>query len=194
MKAITTLACRSGDIADRGARGARSRPTGQKPVRFIVGCAGSATGITARMFAEIPGSLERRGDRRERCRAPARQRRPGKREVGSRRDTFYQGASGALTINPTLLTSQTYDVARDLVPVARLLVMASILAVNNDVPAKSRSSSRSPGRSPSRQAIPVRLARRQRRNTSCCSELLKRQAGIDVVHVPYRAARWVTTT
>ena len=34
-------------------------------------------------------------------------------------------------------SSQTYDVIRDFAPVARLLVMPSILAVNNDVPAKS---------------------------------------------------------
>jgi tripartite-type tricarboxylate transporter receptor subunit TctC len=100
--------------------------------------------------------------------------------------TFYWGANGALTINPTLMASQTYDVERDLAPVARLLVMPSILAVNNDVPAKSF-------------AEFVALAKAQPGKLSYASpgvgtpqhiagELLKRQAGIDVVHVPYRGA------
>src|SRR6202007_189958 len=110
-----------------------------KPVRFIVGfTAGSATDITARIFAQkfaevwsvpvtvenVPGAGGSVGGDRVAKAAPD----------GA---TFYWGANGALTINPTLLSSQSYDVLRDLTPVARLLVMPSILAVNNDVPAKS---------------------------------------------------------
>jgi tripartite-type tricarboxylate transporter receptor subunit TctC len=100
--------------------------------------------------------------------------------------TFYWGANGALSINPTLLPNQTYDVERDLAPVARLLVMPSILAVNNDVPAKSF-------------AEFVAMAKAQPGKLSYASpgtgtpqhiagEMLKRQAGIDIVHVPYRGA------
>jgi tripartite-type tricarboxylate transporter receptor subunit TctC len=159
-----------------------------KPVRFIVGfTAGSATDITARMFAQkfqeawnvavtvenVPGAGGSVGGDRVAKSAPD----------GT---TFYWGANGALTINPTLLTSQTYDVARDLAPVARLLVMASILAVNNDVPAKTFQEF-------------VALAKAQPGKLSYASpgvgtpqhiagELLKRQAGIDIVHVPYRGA------
>ena len=110
-----------------------------RPIRIIVGFTpGSATDITARMFAlklnaawnvpvtveNIPGAGGSVGGDRVAKSAPD----------GT---TFYWGANGALTINPTLLTSQTYDVVHDLAPVARLLVMPSILAVNNDVPAKS---------------------------------------------------------
>ena len=51
--------------------------------------------------------------------------------------TLYWGANGAMTINPSLLPSPTFDPVRDLAPIARVLVMPSILAVNNDVPAKS---------------------------------------------------------
>jgi len=159
-----------------------------KPIRFIVGfTAGSATDITARMFAQkfqeawnvsvtvenVPGAGGSVGGDRVAKAAPD----------GS---TFYWGANGALTINPTLLTSQTYDVSRDLAPVARLLVMASILAVNNDVPAKTF-------------AEFVALAKAQPGKLSYASpgvgtpqhiagELLKRQAGIELVHVPYRGA------
>src|SRR6185503_7512418 len=111
-----------------------------KPIRFIVGfTAGSATDITARLFAQkfaeawhvavtvenVPGAGGSVAGDRVAKSAPD----------GA---TFYWGANGALTIHPTLLSgSQTYDVVRDLAPVARLLVMPSILAVNNDVPAKT---------------------------------------------------------
>jgi tripartite-type tricarboxylate transporter receptor subunit TctC len=159
-----------------------------KPVRFIVGfTAGSATDITARIFAQkfaetwnvpvtvenVPGAGGSVGGDRVAKSAPD----------GT---TFYWGANGALTINPTLLANQTYDVVRDLRPVARLLIMPSILAVNNDVPAKSFSDL-------------VALAKAQPGKLSYASpgvgtpqhiaaELLKRQAGVDIVHVPYRGA------
>jgi tripartite-type tricarboxylate transporter receptor subunit TctC len=159
-----------------------------KPVRFIVGfTAGSATDITARMFAQkfqqawgvavtvenVPGAGGSVGGDRVAKSAPD----------GA---TFYWGANGALTINPTLLASQTYDVTRDLTPVARLLVMPSILAVNNNVLAKSF-------------AEFVALAKAQPGKLSYASpgtgtpqhiagEMLKAQAGIDIVHVPYRGA------
>jgi tripartite-type tricarboxylate transporter receptor subunit TctC len=159
-----------------------------KPIRFIVGfTAGSATDITARVFAQkfqdawkvavtvenVPGAGGSVGGDRVAKSAPD----------GT---TFYWGANGALTINPTLLPNQTYDVSRDLAPVVRLLVMASILAVNDDVPAKTF------------QEL-VALAKAQPGKLSYASpgvgtpqhiagELLKRQAGVDIVHVPYRGA------
>ena len=52
--------------------------------------------------------------------------------------TLYWGANGAMTINPSLLPNPSFDPQRDLAPIARLLVSPSILAVNNDVPAKTR--------------------------------------------------------
>jgi len=159
-----------------------------KPIRLIVGfTAGSATDITARLFAQklqdawgvavtvenVPGAGGSVG---------------GDRVAKSTPDgaTFYWGANGALTINPTLLSNLTFDVQRDLAPVARLLVMASIVAVNNDVPAKSfaelialakarpgKLSYASPG-----VGTPQHIA----------GELLKSLAGVDIVHVPYRGA------
>ena len=163
-------------------------PYPDKPVRFIVGfTAGSATDITARLFAQkfaeawnvpvtvenVPGAGGSVGGDRVAKSAPD----------GT---TFYWGANGALTINPTLLTSQTYDVVRDLAPVARLLVMPSILAVGNDVPAKSFSEL-------------IALAKAQPGKLSYASpgvgtpqhiagELLKGLTGVNIVHVPYRGA------
>jgi tripartite-type tricarboxylate transporter receptor subunit TctC len=159
-----------------------------KPVRFIVGFTpGSATDITARLFAAkfaeawgVPVTVEN---------VPgAGGSVAGDRVAKSAPDgaTFYWGANGALTINPTLQANPTYDVQRDLAPVARLLIMASILAVNNDVPAKSfaelfalakaqpgKLSYASPG-----VGTPQHIA----------GELLKSLAGVDIVHVPYRGA------
>jgi tripartite-type tricarboxylate transporter receptor subunit TctC len=159
-----------------------------KPVRFIVGFTpGSATDITARLFAQkfaeawgvpvtvenVPGAGGSVGGDRVAKSAPD----------GS---TFYWGANGALTINPTLQANPTYDVQRDLAPVARLLVMASILAVGNDLPAKS-------------VAELFALAKTQPGKLSYASpgvgtpqhiagELLKTLAAVDIVHVPYRGA------
>ena len=159
-----------------------------KPVRFIVGFTpGSATDITARLFAakfaeawnvpvtveNVPGAGGSVGGDRVAKSAPD----------GT---TFYWGANGALTINPTLQPNQTYDVLRDLAPVARLLIVPSIVAVNNDVPAKTF-----------RELIA--LAKAQPGKLSYASpgvgtpqhiagELLKSLAGVDITHVPYRGA------
>jgi tripartite-type tricarboxylate transporter receptor subunit TctC len=102
--------------------------------------------------------------------------------------TLYWGANGALTINPSLQNNPTFEPLRDLAPVARLLVMPSILAVNNDLPVNS-------------VAELIALAKAQPGKLSYASpgtgtpqhiagEVFKRQAGIDIVHVPYRGANF----
>ena len=157
-----------------------------RPVRIIVGfTAGSATDITARMFAQklnaawnvpvtvenIPGAGGSVGGDRVAKAAPD----------GT---TLYWGANGAMTINPSLLPNPTFDPVRDLAPIARVLVMPSLLVVNNDVPANSvaelfalakarpgQLSYASPG-----VGTPQHIA----------GELLKSLASVDIVHVPYR--------
>ena len=159
-----------------------------RPIRIIVGFTpGSATDITARMFAlklnaawnvpvtveNIPGAGGSVGGERVAKAAPD----------GT---TLYWGANGAMTINPSLSPSPTFDPARDLAPIARVLVMASIVAINNDMPAKSvaelfalakakpgQLSYASPG-----VGTPQHIA----------GELLKGLAGVDIIHVPYRGA------
>jgi tripartite-type tricarboxylate transporter receptor subunit TctC len=157
-----------------------------RPVRIIVGfTAGSATDITARMFAQklnaawnvpvtvenVPGAGGSVGGDRVAKAAPD----------GT---TLYWGANGAMTINPSLLPNPTFDTVRDLAPIARVLVMPSLLVVNNDVPAKSvaelfalakarpgQLSYASPG-----VGTPQHIA----------GELLKSLANVNIVHVPYR--------
>lgn len=170
--------------------GAHAQNYPDRPIRMIVGFTpGSATDITGRMFAQklsealgvpvtvenIPGAGGSAG---------------GERAARATPDgyTLYWGANGAMTINPTLLPNPAFDPARDLVPIARLLVSPTILAVNNDVPAKSvtelvaliksqpgKLSYASPG-----PGTPQHIA----------GELFKAQLGLDLVHVPYRGANF----
>ena len=159
-------------------------------VRILVGFTpGSATDVSARMFAQklsdawavpvtvenLPGGGGSIG---------------GERVARSPPDgyTLYWGANGAMTINPSLQNNPTFEPMRDLAPVARLLVMPSILAVNVDVPAKT-------------VAELIALAKVQPGKLTYASpgtgtpqhiagEMLKRMAGIDLVHVPYRGANF----
>ena len=162
----------------------------ERAIRILVGFTpGSATDISARMFAQklgenwnvtvtvenLPGGGGSVGGERVGKSAPDGY-------------TLYWGANGALTINPSLQTNPTFEPLRDLAPVARLLVMPSILAVNNDVPAKTVTEL-------------IALAKAQPGKLSFASpgagtpqhiagEVFKNQFGLDIVHVPYRGANF----
>ena len=159
-----------------------------RPVRIIVTFApGSATDITARVIAQklseawgiavtienIPGSGGVVGADRIAKATP---------------DGYTLGwiANGALTIAPALQSKLPYDSARDFAPISQVLVMSSIVAVNNDVPVKSL------------QEL-VAFAKAQPGKLSYATpgvgtpqhiggELLKSLASLDIIHVPYRGA------
>ena len=159
-----------------------------RPVRLIVGFTpGSATDITARIFAQkfseawgvavtvenVPGAGGSVGLDRVAKATPDGY-------------TLAWAASGALTIGPSLQSKISYDPLRDLAPISQVLTMPSILAVNNDVPAKSFEEL-------------IALAKAQPGKLSYATpgagtpqhvagELLKSLAGVDIVHVPYRGA------
>jgi tripartite-type tricarboxylate transporter receptor subunit TctC len=163
-------------------------PYPDRPVRIIVTFApGGATDITARIIAQklteawgvpvtienIPGAGGSVGADRTAKAAP---------------DGYTLGwiANGALTIAPGLQSKLPYDSTRDFAPISQVLVMPSILAVNNDVPVKTF------------QEL-VALAKAQPGKLSYATpgvgtpqhiggELLKSLAGIDIIHVPYRGA------
>ena len=172
----------------RATRSAQNYP--DRPIRIMVGFTpGSATDITgAHVRAEARARPGRAGDGGE---LPG-----GGGSVGGERVakaapdgyTLYWGANGAMTINPSLLPNPTFDPQRDLAPIARLLVSPSILAVNNDVPVKT-------------VAELIALAKAQPGKLSYASpgtgtpqhiagEVFKAQAGLDIVHVPYRGANF----
>jgi tripartite-type tricarboxylate transporter receptor subunit TctC len=159
-----------------------------RPVRIIVTFApGSATDITARVIAQklsvawgvavtienIPGSGGVVGADRIAKATP---------------DGYTLGwiANGALTIAPALQSKLPYDSARDFAPISQVLVMSSIVAVNNDVPVKNL------------QEL-VAFAKAQPGKLSYATpgvgtpqhiggELLKSLASVDITHVPYRGA------
>ena len=185
MKAISVVAALSAVLLSAPAVAQTNYP--DKPIRIMVGFTpGSATDVTARLFAQkfaeawsVPVTVEN---------LPG-----GGGSVALERvakavpdgTTLYWGANGALTIGPSLQSKPTYDPVRDLAPIARVLVMPSLLVVNNDVPAKSL------------QEL-IALAKAQPGKLSYASpgvgtpqhiggELLKSLAGVDIVHVPYRA-------
>src|SRR5262249_42364628 len=161
-----------------------------RTIHLLVGFTpGSATDVSARVFAQrlseiwsVPVTVENLpgGGGSVAAERVARAAADGY--------TLYWGANGAMTINPSLQPSPSFDPARDLAPIARLLVAPSILAVNNDVPAKT-------------VAELIALAKAQPGKLSCASpgtgtpqhiacEVFRRQAGIEIVHVPYRGANF----
>lgn len=165
-------------------------PTGypNKPVRMIVGFTpGSATDVTARIFAQkfsemwgVPVTVEN---------TPGAGGTVGAAKAAKAPPDGYTlkyGANGAMTIAPSLYSKLGFDPVRDFTPVSMVLSMASILAVNNDLPVKSF------------QQL-IALARAQPGKLSYASpgvgtpqhvgtELLKIMAGVDITHVPYKGA------
>jgi tripartite-type tricarboxylate transporter receptor subunit TctC len=169
---------------------AQADPAGypNKPIRIIVGFTpGSATDITARIFAQrfseawgvavgvenIPGAGGTVGVARVAKAQPDGY-------------TLVYGANGAMTIAPNLQPKPPYDPTRDFAPISMTLTMPSIVAVNNDVPAKSL------------QEL-IALARAQPGKLSystagagtpqhVAGELLKILARVDITHVPYKGA------
>src|SRR5262249_30851182 len=118
---------------------ARAQDRRSRPVRIIVGfTAGSATHITAPPFVPKNNEMwENPGTVANTPRAGGGVGGGPEAESAPDGSTLYWGANGAMTINPSLQPSPAFDPARDLAPIARVLVMSSILAVNNEVPAKS---------------------------------------------------------
>jgi len=185
MKAIRALVAVFSILA-AGHAAAQTYP--DRAIRLLVGFTpGSATDVSARIFAQklneawgVPVTIENvpGGGGSVAAERVARATPDGY--------TLYWGANGAMTINPTLQPMASFDPARDLAPVARLLLAPSILAVNNDVPAKS-------------VAELIALAKAEPGKLTCASpgtgtpqhiacEVFRRQAHIEIMHVPYRGA------
>ena len=159
-----------------------------KPVRMIVGFTpGSATDITARIFAQkfseawglpvvvenIVGAGGSVGVARV-AKAPP---------DGY---TLVYAANGAMTIAPSLQGNLPYDPTRDLTPISLVLMMPSIVAVNNDVPVKNLQELIALAK-----ARPGKLSYATPGNGTpqhIAGELLKILADMDIVHVPYRGA------
>ncbi len=97
--------------------------------------------------------------------------------------TLLMGSTGPLAINPALLRL-AYDPARDLVPIAMVSTVASVLVVHPSVPARNLGELLAMAR-----AKPGELNYGSSGTGSAqhlFMELLKQMTGVDITHVPYR--------
>lgn len=100
--------------------------------------------------------------------------------------TLLVGYTTTLSVGPSVNTKLSYDPVKDLAPVARLFVSSSVIAVNSAVPATNL-----------KELIALAKARPGQLNFGSagtgstphlCGELFKTMAGINIAHVPYKAA------
>ena len=99
--------------------------------------------------------------------------------------TLLMGSTGPLAINPALLRL-AYDPAKDLVPVAMVSTVASVLVVHPSVQARNLTELLAMAR-----AKPGELNYGSSGTGSAqhlFMELLKQMTGVDITHVPYRGA------
>jgi tripartite-type tricarboxylate transporter receptor subunit TctC len=98
--------------------------------------------------------------------------------------TFLVGSPGTMAINPWLFAKLPYDAQKDFVPVTQLVSFPQVLAVNPALPIKSFNDliafiKSNPGK--------VNYASSGQGTTShLVMELIKADAKIDMLHVPYR--------
>ena len=162
---------------------ARAQEYPAKPVRLIVPFPAGSTDIFARAFAQraalgqpvvvenVPGANGAIGLTRTARSAPDGY-------------TLSIGATTTLVVSPHINLKLSYDPLRDFVPIAMLARIPSVLVINASVPAKSI-------------AELVALAKENPGKLNFGSigtgstghmlgEMLRRAAGIDIVHVPYK--------
>lgn len=100
--------------------------------------------------------------------------------------TLLTVASSALTLNPTFYSNLPYNVATDLAPITRTGVVANVLVVNPNVPAKTVQelialAKKEPGKlSYASQGVGS--------NGQVTGELFKQRTGVDLLHVPYKGS------
>ncbi len=101
------------------------------------------------------------------------------------------GTNGTHAINASLYKNMNFDPVKDFIPVSRMTEIAAILIVNTKVPATStaeliRYARANPGK--------LNFASAGNGTTShLAGELFKTQAGIDIVHIPYRGGALALT-
>ncbi len=98
--------------------------------------------------------------------------------------TLYVGATGAMTFNPGLYKKLPYDPVKDFVSVVQIASCPLVMAVNPSSPAKTigqfiELAKAKPGTlSYAAGSTPFQVA----------TELFKKQAGIDILHIPYKGS------
>ena len=183
MKRLLMLVSLLLAVAAAGAVHAQSYPT--RPVRFIVPFSpGGASDTAARIVGNKLG--ERWGQQ------VVIENRPGAggtigTEIASKAQpdgyTLLMGSSTELASNPNLYTNLKYDTTRAFTPIALLTSTPLIVAIHPTVPAQSV-----------KELVALVKAKPGQLNyassgngstTQLGAEMLKRAAGIDMLHVPY---------
>jgi tripartite-type tricarboxylate transporter receptor subunit TctC len=169
-----------------GAARAQSWPA--RPVRIVVGFpAGGGVDLTARPLALRLGDrlgqqfvVDNRGGAGGNIAMDAVAKSPADGY------TLLQANVGMLAINPGLYRDLTFDTVRDFAPVAQVVAVPLAVAVPADLPVRTL-----PEFIAYAKARPGQLNMGSGGNGGIphlAFELMKRQAGIDVVHVPYRGS------
>jgi tripartite-type tricarboxylate transporter receptor subunit TctC len=163
---------------------AQAFPT--KPIRWVVGFpAGGATDVTARIL--LPAASEKLGqqivvDNRGGAHGNIASEIVAKAAPDGH--TLLLGTISTLAINPGLYTKLPFDTARDFAPVTTLVSLSNVIAAHpslgvSDLKGFIAAAKAKPGQitfATSGAGSPGHLA----------GELLKRMAGIDITHVPYK--------
>ena len=100
--------------------------------------------------------------------------------------TLLMGGSGPLSILPNLVSKLPYDPVKDFAPVTLVGIFANLLVVHPSVSASSVKELIALAK-----AKPGRLSYASQGNGSTghiAAELFKQQAGLDIVHIPYKGA------
>ena len=105
--------------------------------------------------------------------------------------TLLYGTNGTHAINPSLYRNLTFDPVRDFIPVSRMTEIAAMLIVNPKLPVNSTAELIEYARAHPRK---LNFASAGNGTTShLAGELFKTQAGIDIVHIPYRGGALAMT-
>jgi len=105
--------------------------------------------------------------------------------------TLLYGTNGTHAINPSLYRNLAFDPVRDFIPVSRMTEIAAMLIVNTKLPVNSTAELIQYAR-----AHPGKLNFASAGNgttSHLAGELFKTQAGIDIVHIPYRGGALAMT-
>jgi tripartite-type tricarboxylate transporter receptor subunit TctC len=167
---------------------ARAQAWPARPVRIVVGFpAGGGVDLTARPLAQRLGDrlgqqfvVDNRGGAGGNIAMDAVAKSPADGY------TLLQANVGMLAINPGLYRDLPFDTIRDFAPVAQVVAVPLAVAVPADLPVRTL-----PEFIAHAKARPGQLNMGSGGNGGIphlAFELMKRQAGIDVVHVPYRGS------
>ena len=157
----------------------------EKPIRLIVpfapgGSASSSARLTANKLSEVLGQqviVENMGGANGSIGASATLRAPADGY------TLFYSSAGIMTVNPSLYKNLAYSV-KDFTPVSLTSTFASLLYVNQSFPAKNISELISYAKS-NPGAVTFGSAG-QGSSGHLWGEVLKKQANIDIRHIPYK--------